>query len=218
VRSPAEGLSLGDMKAIAREAGLDPVLVEQAARLTDLDSGRSRLEKVLGGPLKVRRGGDFDTTLTAEKAAYLLAVVQAAAEQQGEGGATPSGLSWHSVGEGTQYLVTVHAEGTGSRVRIVADRRTALAITGTFTGLATLATAIGILVVGEAGGIQSLPLGLGIMGTGVAAVLGAGRTIWKLTSRAASERVDQMMGLVARSLEKLATDERAEGGEPETEG
>ena len=54
---PAAGFSLEEMKAIAAEAGLDPVLVERAARLIPSDSSGSRIERMLGGPVKYRGPG-----------------------------------------------------------------------------------------------------------------------------------------------------------------
>ena len=44
----------GVLFAIAGELGLDPVLIERAARLMPVESNVSRLESVLGGPLRHR--------------------------------------------------------------------------------------------------------------------------------------------------------------------
>ena len=108
---PSAGFSLEEMKAVAVEVGLDPVLVERAARLMPVSAGESRLERVLGGPLKYRLDAHFATKLTEERAAHLLSAVRAAVEQQGEGEASSSGMSWNSVGEGSQMFVTAHTEG-----------------------------------------------------------------------------------------------------------
>ncbi len=191
------------MKVIAAEAGLDPALVERAARLTPGDPTRSRLERLLGGPVKYRLGGHFATNLTDERAARLLNVVRAAAEQQGEGEATSSGLTWHSVGEGSQILVSAHAEGEGTRVRVMADRRAALGLTATFSLLGSLAVGVVVLVAGEAAELQSLPLGLALMGGGMASVLSIGRALWVSTSRGVRERVDSLMDTVGRTLEEM---------------
>lgn len=197
----ATGFSLEEMKAIAAEVGLDPVLVERAARLTPADASQSRFARVLGGPVKYRFGGHFETKLTDETAAHLLAVVRAAAEQQGEGEASASGVSWHSVGEGSQLLVSAHAEGEGTRVRIVADRRASLAIHVTFSTLGALAVGIVILVGGEVAEVQSLSLGLAMMGGGAASVFALGRAVWKSTSRGIRERALALMEVVGRSLD-----------------
>ncbi len=206
------------MKVIAAEAGLDPALVERAARLTPGDPTRSRLERLLGGPVKYRLGGHFATNLTDERAARLLDVVRAVAEQQGEGEASSSGISWHSVGEGSQILVSAHAEGDGTRVRVVVDRRAGLMLTGTFSVLGSLAIGVLVLVGGEAIELQSLPLGLALMGGGMASVLALGRAVWASTSRGIRERVDALMDTVSRSLEEMGTDSTARTGGADREG
>jgi hypothetical protein len=197
----ASGFSLEEMKTIAAEVGLDPLLVERAARLTPVDASESRFDRILGGPVKYRFGGHFETKLTDETAAHLLAVVRAAAEQQGEGEASASGVSWHSVGEGTQLLLSAHAEGEGTRVTIVADRRSSLAIHATFSAMGALAVGIAILVGGEVAEVQSLSLGLAMIGGGAASVFALGRAVWRSTARGVRERALALMETVGRSLE-----------------
>ena len=215
---PSASFSLKEMKAIAAEAGLDPALVERAARLTPVGSAGSPLERLLGGPVKYRLGGHFATNLTDERAAHVLAVIRAAAEQQGEGEATSSGLTWHSVGEGSQILVSAHAEGEGTRVRVMADRRAALMLTGTFSVLGSLAVGVVVLVVGEAAELQSLPLGLALMGSVMASVLAIGRSVWVSTSRGIRERVDSLMDTVGLSLEDMGKGSATKTGGPHREG
>ena len=128
--SPA-GHSLEEMKAVAVEVGLDPALIERAARLMPVGLTESRLERVLGGPVKHRLDAHFATRLTEERTAHLLSAVRAAVEQQGEGEASSSGMSWNSVGEGSQMFVTAHTEGVGTRVRVMVDRKGALVIAAT---------------------------------------------------------------------------------------
>ncbi len=191
------------MKAIAAEVGLDPALVERAARLTPAGTEMSRFESVLGGPLKFRFRGHSETRLTDENAAHLLHLIRAAAEQKGDGEANAAGLSWHSVGEGSQIIVAAHPKGTGTRFSVVVDRRTALALTGMFTGLGSLAVGVAVLAVGEAAGLQSIPIGLTIMGTGVAGVVALGRTVWAATSRRVRERAAALMETLSTSLDEF---------------
>ena len=135
---PPSGFSLAEMKAIAAEAGLDPVLIERAARLMPVDGGESRLSRVLGGPVKHRRDAHFETRLTEEKTAQLLSAVRAAVEMQGDGDANSSGMSWNSVGAVSQVFVTAHAEGEGTRVRVAVDRGGGLFFTATFSLMAAI--------------------------------------------------------------------------------
>ena len=203
---PPAGFSLGEMKAIAAEAGLDPILVERAAHLIPLDSRVSLLERVLGGPVKYRLDAYFTANLTDHRTAHLLSAVRASAEQQGEGQADSSGMSWHSVGEGSQILVTAHAEGEGTRVRVVADRRGAFAITGTFTLLGALAVAIAVVAAGEIGALQSAAVGLSLIAGGIAGTLVLGRAVWASTARRIRAKVDGLMDMVGRSLGESASE------------
>lgn len=203
---PPAGFSLGEMKAIAAEAGLDPVLVERAARLIPLDSRVSLLERVLGGPVKYRLDAHFSANLTDHRTAHLLSAVRASVEQQGEGQADSSGMSWHSVGEGSQILVTAHAEGEGTRVRVVADRRGAFAITGTFTLLGALAVAIAVLAAGEIGALESGGVGLSLLAGGITGTLALGRAVWASTARRIRAKVDGLMDMVGRSLGESASE------------
>lgn len=196
-----DGVSLAEMKAIAEELGMDPILIERAAHLMPAGSTESGLERVLGGPVKHRLNAYFSTKLTEERAAHLLSVVRAAAEQQGVGEANASGMSWHSAGEENQILVTAHTEGEGTRVRVVVDRRGGLAIIGTFSLLATISVGIVTLVGLEALDVGSYVVGWTIMGGGLAGSVAAGRAVWASTSRKIREKVNALMVTVSRTLE-----------------
>jgi hypothetical protein len=203
-RSASEVLSLAEMKEIAAEAGLDPVMVEKAARLLPDTHHSTGLERLIGAPVKIRMGAEFDAPLTLERAEGLLALVRASAEQQGEGDATGSGVTWHSVGEGTQMLVSIHAEGERTHLRVVADRRGALAISGGFSLMASLAVGVVVVLASEISGVQAHPLvGVGLMAGGAGGVFGAARAIWKSTSRRVHARVASLMDTLGRSLERL---------------
>jgi len=189
------------MKAIAEELGMDPVLIERAAILVPADSSESGLERVLGGPVKHRLDAYFATKLTEERAAHLLSAVRAAAEQQGEGDANASGMSWHSVGDGSQVLVNAHTEGEGTRVRVMMDRRGGLAIIGTFSLLGALSVGIVTLVGLEALDVGSYVVGWTIFGSAVAGVLATGRAVWASNTRKIRDHLSTLMVTVSRSLE-----------------
>lgn len=196
----ASSFSLAEMKAIAVEAGLDPALIERAARLVPAQSAEGPLTRLLGGPVKYRLEGYFDKKLTTTEAEVLLSAVRAAAEQQGEGSADSAGMSWHSVGEGSQFLVSAHAERDGARVRIVLDRRGGLAIIGMFSGLGALATSIAVVVAGEVGGLTSMPLGLSLIAGCVTGSFALGRAVWTATGRSFRAKADRLMDTVSRVL------------------
>ncbi|MEE9207360.1 MAG: hypothetical protein V3U67_03120 [Gemmatimonadota bacterium] len=202
---PQGGHSLAEMKAIAAELGLDPVLIEQAARLMPVVSGGSRLERVLGGPLRHRLDVHFATKLTEARAAHLLSVVRAAVEQQGEGEASSSGMSWNSVGESSQLFVNAHTDGEGTRVLVTVDRRQALVLGAVPTMFGVVAVAVVGLVGGEAAGM-SAAFGIPLVVGGVAGVLALARAAWASTTRSIRQKSNILIDTISRSLAETGGD------------
>ena len=197
------GFSLEEMKAIAAEAGLDPVLVERAARQIPVESRVSWLQRVLGGSVKYRLDAHLRTKLTDESAAHLLSAVRAAVEQQGVGEADSSGLLWNSAGH--QVLVSAHAEGDGTRVRVVVDRRASLAVTGALSVLGAFAFAVAVVASGETGMLESVPLGVSMIVAGAAGSLALGRAAWASSAREIRQRVGSLMDAVGPLLAQTAS-------------
>lgn len=178
---------------------MDPALVERAARLMPAPQSRSTLSRVLGGPVKLEAEAHFGTPLTEEKTALILSAVRAEAQTQGEGDSNVSGMSWHSIGEGSQTFVTAHTEGEGARVRVTVDRRTALAITTMFGGISLMAVFLFGLIAGEAG-LFSVEFGLGLIGAGWFGILATARKLWRSTGLSARNRMTALMDTVSRSM------------------
>ena len=213
---PPAGFSLAEMKVIAAEAGLDPVLIERAARLMPAGSSESRLDRVLGGPVKHRLDANLETRLTEEKTAHLLSAVRAAVEMHGKGDANSSGMSWISVGAVSQVSVTAHAEGEGTRVRVAVDRGGALFLTATFS---LMAAAIGPAVVTVLE-LESIAVSAAIISGAAAGVLGLARAMWASSTRGIREKVDALMDTVSRSLAESGSESASseETGDPNREG
>jgi len=197
--------SLADMKKMAAEVGLDPTLIERAVRLTLLDPAGSRLERIVGGRATYRLRGHVGTQLTEAKAAQMLNAVKAAAEQHGEGESSSAGVSWHTVGKRSPILVSAHTDGAGTDIRVTHDRRAGMVATATVSTLGSLAAGLIVLVGAESIGIQSLPLGLSMIGGTMASVLAVGRAVWASGSRRSFERVVALMEAASRSLEESTT-------------
>ena len=217
---PPSGFSLAEMKAIAAEAGLDPVLIERAARLMPVDGGESRLSRVLGGPVKHRRDAHFETRLTEEKTAQLLSAVRAAVEMQGHGDANSSGMSWNSGGEGSQIFVTAHTEGEGTRVRVTVDRARVLIGTAFISLIGGLAVAGMTGVIGVSLGVPEVAVRVGSLVGGVVGSLALGRAVWVSTTRGIRAKVDALMDTVSRSLAESGSESASseETGGPNREG
>jgi hypothetical protein len=72
----ATGLTLADMKSAAAQAGLDPALVERAARQLAVPTSASLFERLIGGPLQHQITAHFDSALDEQRAARLLSAVR----------------------------------------------------------------------------------------------------------------------------------------------
>jgi hypothetical protein len=188
------------MKAIAAEAGLDADLVEKAARLTPTVYAETGMARILGGPMWHELDSQFPVSLNEERAAHLLSTVRAIAQQQGEGDINAAGMSWHSVGEGSQMFVTANNEGSGARVRITVDRRGGLILTSITTLLSSMAFGIITVVLFEKIELASAVVGWSILGGGIAGTLAAGRAFWASSTRRFREKTAAMMDTIDRAL------------------
>lgn len=186
----SSGLSLEEIKTVGAEVGLDPSLIERAARLIPQGANESRLERLIGGPLQHRRDVRVPAKLTAEKAAHLLSTVRAIVEVHGEGQSDASGMSWHSKGSAVQTYVTANAEKGGTRVRIRVDRR-----------VMSFLTAFSSLVASVPFASPLIDAGPSIVSVALAVLpLALGRVLWAHSTRRAQEKVEALVDTLGRSL------------------
>lgn len=190
------------MKAIAAEAGFDPTLVERAARMLPPAERPPALERLLGGPVRDRVEVDLPGAMNASTAEWLLTVVRAELEVQGEGEANAHGMSWASGGEGSQVLVTARPEGEGTRVRVAIDRRQTLLVTTMFSGFATVGAVIAFIAAEESGLPVANPAGLALLGGAVATIFGTARAVWASTGRRLREARASLIDVLARAVER----------------
>ena len=190
-------LSLDDMKAIAEEAGLDPVLVERAARSGIL------VDRPAGGLVKRRLSAFFPITLTKERTTHLLTVIRAATEQQGVGEATSSGLVWRSSHWGN-IVVTAHNDGAGCRVQLSRNRFSVLVPSGLLGVLAGWMTA----------GLNE-PITFGVFIASVAVGLGVTFGPWAVTAKRARRRMDALLETIARTMTEMRDEPKLSEGESE---
>src|SRR3982751_475299 len=104
------GLTLTEMKAAAAQVGLDPALVEQAARLLAARATASPLERLIGGPLRYDHKARFPIKLDETTAARLLSAVRISAGLSGAGHSGSMGMTWQDGGEMEQLSVTARSE------------------------------------------------------------------------------------------------------------
>src|SRR5688572_18249372 len=123
IRASSSGVSLEQIKAAAAEAGLDPSLVERAARrLTKPPAPESVLARLTGGPRRYRETIHLSTKMSEKLSTRLLSAIRAAAEVPGKESADASGFSWHGWFQGNRLSVTAHEDSQGTKLQIIVDR------------------------------------------------------------------------------------------------
>ena len=92
----SNGLTLTEMKSAAAQAGLDPALVERAARLLGTGSTASPLERLAGGPLRHEHDAQFPSKLDEDSAARLLSAVRINTHfhSSNPGHSSSAGMTW----------------------------------------------------------------------------------------------------------------------------
>jgi hypothetical protein len=184
------GLSLEDIKGVGAEVGLDPSLIERAARLVPPGAKDSRLESILGGPLQYRRDVRVSTTLTAKSSAHLLSTVRATVEEQGDGHSDASGMSWHSKTGVVQTSVTANPESDATQIRLRIDRRRLAILTACSSLVASVPFASPLIDAGP----SILTVALAVLPVTL------GRMFWSYHTRRTREKAEAVVDAAGRSL------------------
>lgn len=186
------------MKAAAAQAGLDPALVERAARLlrSNAVAAPSFMERLIGGRTRHGSEAHFPIFMDEARAAELLSALRIGVGRSGAGLSGPTGVTWRSSDDwGSVLSITALADDEGTSVKADLDRRGTLVVFGGLTLVGSfMALAFGGTVAGE-----MLP-GLEVVGglTGAGAVLALARSFWSSSTKTARERLDSVMDCVNR--------------------
>lgn len=204
-----EGLSLETIRDIAREIGLEPALIDQAAAsLVEQRFGAAA--RLLGGPVTLRLEDTYAKILTGEEQLELLGLVRRVLNHHGKVNDVLGAVEWKSTGAFNQVGVTVSPSGDGTTVQVIGDRSETVAIVGILSLFASLG--IGGIIVDA---LQPGTLGmLGILGTAGATGLATARTIWSRTTRAFRRRLEKLRSEIARMVTNQ-TDSEAPSGSPD---
>lgn len=210
VESPAAssaGLTLTEMKSAAAQAGLDPALIERAARMIATTAAASPLERLTGGPLRHNREVHFPVKLDEKGAALLLSAVRitaGVAGRQDVGHSSSLGMTWHDGGDPESLGITARPEPDGTTVSVALDRRGTLALVATTSGLAMFFT---VLFAGSALYPESPVLGIGGGIVGIGGALAMARAYWASSTRKVQERISVVMDAIGLTLGRPMTEE-----------
>src|SRR4051812_41974515 len=188
--SSSAGLTLTEMKAAAAQVGLDPALVERAARLLAARATASPLERLIGGPLRYDHKVRFPIKLDENRAARLLSAVRISASQPGAGHSSSMGMTWHAEGELETLGVTARAEEEGTSVSVVLDRRGTLATVSLISAMGMFAS---VLFAASALYPEAPALGYGGFIAGIGGTLALARGYWASSTRKVRERISGVM-------------------------
>lgn len=199
--SSSDGLTLAEIKAAAAQAGFDPALVDQAARLLATSAKASPLERLMGGPLRHAHTIHFPITLDEHGAAQLLSAVRISAGESGgnTGHASAMGMTWRDGGEFDTLSVSARPEDDGTLVSVELDRRGTLVPVAMMSGLAMFFAALfavfALYPEAPAQGYAGLVVGVG----GVFAIA---RGYWASSTRKVQERLGVVMDAIGKTLNK----------------
>ena len=206
--SRSEGLSLAEIRQVAREVGIDPATVARAAAALPTRK-RDRLTAILGGPLHYRLEATMPRRASDADLGRILQSIRRAAGRQGRATQVLDSVEWRTSGEreGSQLFVTVTTGDYGTTVEVTGDRQSTAALL--------------YLVPGVAGMIVSLIVGASLeagwtAGGVIAGLLGGvfllSRTIWSHTGRAFSRKLEDIRDAAVQAVEHEGSKPGAHGG------
>jgi hypothetical protein len=210
------GLTLAEMKAAAAQVGVDPTLVERAARLLTANetAAPSFKERLIGGRARHSDEAYFPIVLDEALSARLMSAIRIGVGRSGEGHSSALGLTWRSWDEGGAVLsLTAQTDHKGTSVTAELDRRGTLVVVAGLTGAGSImAVLFGGTVAGELlPGFEPAGALLGLVG-----VLGVVRSYWKSSTRAARDRLSRVMDSVSRFLAQSGNAASGEEGRATT--
>lgn len=177
----------------AAEAGLDPAAVERVARRLTKQEPVSFLERVAGGPRRLRANIHLPVMMSEKLSTRLLSAIRAAAEVPGQGSADASGFAWHGWFQGNRLSATAHEDSEGSRVQVVVDRGAPMV---NIFLMSQFLVVISIFIMIEE--VNSIPEVFLLFAIPIG-VLTAARAYWKSRTRAVREKIAALLDAVRES-------------------
>ncbi len=171
----AEGMSLAEMQAVARDVGIDPARVADAAALLP-KAEQDALTRYLGGPFRYSLERSVPGALPPRASGRVLEAIRRAAADQGKTSEVHGALEWRHSDEVVKFGVNVTPHDEHTNIQVVLDRGGAGFLVGFLTFIPLL---LAFVITGA-----SLELGLA---AGLS--LFAGLTvIWQFGARALMRR------------------------------
>ena len=196
------GLTLTEMKSAAAQAGLDPALVERAARMLAATTTESPLGRLTGGPLRHSHEARFLIKLDENTADLLLSTVRITAGLAGRqdvGHSSSMGMTWHDGGELESLSITARPDADGTIVSVALDRRGTLGVVAMVSGITTFFVVLFSIFALYP---EAPALGVGGLVAGIGGILAAARGYWASSTRQVRERISVVMDAIGQTLGK----------------
>jgi hypothetical protein len=209
--SPVEGgLTLEEIAAAAREAGIDPAAVRRAAALTLAPFTESR-PGILGAPVAPEIGARFEGRLPDSARAAFHAAVERAIGRRGALADEPNALVWHEDHGSGRTTVRARQEGGAVTVTAEADRRGHLLL---LVLAVAMVVGLALLPLGGFGGVAALAGAVGAVLLPLAALALGTRAAWPLLERPVERRLESAVLEVGALVEPPPTGGTLPGGAP----
>lgn len=188
-----KGLSLPEIQAIAREVGIPPELVEEAARL----SARATPAARQGTKQRFLLRRSVPGVLPAEAQIRVIQAIRDATVQQGDVETLPTGVEWSSANaELRQIQVSVHSVEGNTEIRVAVDRSAEGILTHLFPTVGGWISGMATGAVLEPGFLVGAGIVLGGLGLG----LGVARGIWSRNSRTSEGQAREILDRVSETV------------------
>jgi hypothetical protein len=189
-KDPAEGMTLSQLQEIAREVGIAPEAVAEAARSVDLTDRRT-IRRMLGLPVGVGLTADLGRRLTDEEWQQLVVDLRETFDARGSVREEGAFRQW------TNGNLQVHIEPTptGNQVRmrtLKEDARVLITVGLVLIGLAAFALPAKVLAGADMSNTLARILPLAFIGAGISVVAAIQVPRW------ARKRQAQMASILAR--------------------
>jgi hypothetical protein len=193
----SEGLSLGELKSIGGEVGIDPGRLEDAARSVMRGSGR-KVNPILGGPTVLDFERRVEGKIDPEDTPGILAMIRRAMGHQGEVAEIRGSLEWSSTTESGARHVTVSTRDGITTVRGSANLSSAAVLCympGSVLGL--IGSGVGFLVSAKNGNA----VGMAAFAAILPSLYLAFRGLFRRITKTETARLEGVVNEVARLAE-----------------
>ncbi len=201
----AEGMTLVELESIAREAGIDPRLLQRAATELDREPERKGLGPLLAGDtinLVIERS--FDGELAVSDLEGLVPMINSAADTTGNVALVGKTLNFNGGGQQSSRSVQILVSSRAGKTQVRLEERYGQLAGGLFGGiLGGGGGGVGIAAgAGIGGSTGSIALGLGIPLLVVGGCYALARTIFRSVVRKRRKKLTDLVNQIAAVVEE----------------